>query len=343
MLFAPFRFFLIISIAVSATFLSSALDKLSGEVRAQQTGSTVSKPLLKHEAIKPIPRTHALDPQKTALGKKLFNDTRFSKDDTVACVSCHNLSTGGTDRLERSVGIGGARGAVNAPTVFNSGFNFVQFWDGRARTLEKQMDGPIHNPKELGSSWSEILSKLKRDPALVSAFKKTYKDAITIENVQDAIAIFERSLTTPDSRFDQYLRGDSQSITSEEKAGYKLFKTYGCIACHQGINVGGNMYAKIGVVGDYLADRGNPTKADNGRFNITGRERDRHLFKVPSLRNVALTPPYFYDGSAKTLSAAVRVMIKYQLGRTAKENDIERIVAFLKTLTGKYQGTALWP
>lgn len=232
---------------------------------------------------------------------------------------------------------------MNSPTVFNSGFNFVQFWDGRARTLETQIDGPVHNIKELGSSWPEILLKLKRDPAFVSAFKKTYKDDITIENVKDAIAIFERSLTTPDSRFDQFLRGDSQSITGEEKAGYKLFKSHGCIACHQGINVGGNMYAKIGVVGDYLADRGNPTKADNGRFNVTGRERDRHLFKVPSLRNVALTPPYFHDGSAKTLSAAVRVMIKYQLGRTAKENDIERIVAFLKTLTGKYQGTALWP
>ncbi|PIW26535.1 MAG: cytochrome B6 [Rhodospirillales bacterium CG15_BIG_FIL_POST_REV_8_21_14_020_66_15] len=300
------------------------------------------RPLADQEPIRPIPREIMLDPGKVALGKKLFHDTRLSRDNTVACANCHDVSDDGADGLERSVGIGGAQTRLNAPTVFNSGFNFVQFWNGRAATLEDQIEGPIHAPNEMATSWPEIIAKLNRDSGMVSDFAAIYGGPIQSAAIKDAIATYERSLITPDSRFDRFLRGDETAITATERAGYELFKNYRCVACHQGVNVGGNLYAKIGVVGNYLADRGGVTDADLGRFNVTGRERDRQVFKVPSLRNVALTAPYFHDGSVKTLRSAVVFMAKYQLGRPISKEDVELIVAFLETLTGEYQGTPLW-
>ncbi len=285
------------------------------------------------EPIEPLPLAVELDAARVALGKKLFNDKRLSRDDTIACASCHRLDGGGVDNAAVSTGIDGAKGSINAPTVFNSGFNFRQFWDGRARSLEEQAAGPIHNPIEMGSDWQQVLAKLRQDPGLVAQADEAYPGGLSADSVVDAIATFERSLITP-SPFDRYLRGDTSAIGQEAAHGYELFKNYGCVACHQGVNVGGNMFQVFGVMGDYFAKRGGPTKADLGRYNVTGLEADKHVFKVPSLRNVALTAPYFHDGSASTLDDAVDVMFRYQLGRSAPAQDKALIVKFLRSLTG---------
>jgi cytochrome c peroxidase len=265
----------------------------------------------------------------------------LSHDNTVSCATCHDLKSGGVDHLVHSLGIKKAEGVINAPTVFNSGLHFKQFWDGRADSLEDQVDGPTQATNEMGSSWQEILGKLGHSSAYVSAFKQIYSDGLQSNNVKNALAEFERSLITPNSRFDRYLRGDTQAITADEKEGYIKFKAYGCITCHQGVDVGGNMFQPLGVLGDYFGDRGNVTKADFGRFNVTGKDEDKFVFKVPSLRNIALTAPYFHDGSAKTLEQAVATMAKYQLGRELPPNDSAQIVLFLKSLTGEYEGKPL--
>lgn len=292
-------------------------------------------------AIVPITVPTDLSPDVVALGKKLFFEKKLSENNSIACVSCHDLSLGGTDQSPRSIGIYGAVGGINSPTVFNSGLNFRQFWDGRANSLEEQINGPLQDPKEMGTTWATALSKLKQDSEYVRLFNQAYGDGINADNVRNAIAIFERSLVTPNSRFDQFLRGDENSLSALELTGYQRFQSYGCISCHQGVNLGGNMFQKFGIMGDYFAERGNITLADLGRYNVTGREEDKHVFKVPSLRNVALTAPYFHDGSAQTLEEAVQVMLKYQLGRVFEQQDIDALVAFLRTLTGEYNGQAL--
>ncbi|MGK7871868.1 MAG: cytochrome-c peroxidase [Xenococcaceae cyanobacterium] len=306
--------------------------------------STVEEPVaitLVQEPIQPIPLQLELNEEKVKLGNKLFLDPQLSQDNTISCASCHNLNTGGTDQLVRSIGIKDAIGSVNTPTVFNVVFNFKQFWDGRAETLEDQIDGPINSDQEMGSNWPEVVSKLKQSSEYVSMFSQLYKDGINSDNIKDAIATFERSLYTPNSRFDKFLRGDKNALTSSEKEGYRRFKAYGCASCHQGVNIGGNLFQTFGLLGDYFKDRGNVTKEDLGRFNVTGDERDRHVFKVPSLRNVVLTPPYFHDGSAATLEEAVTTMGKYQLGRHLSARDTDLIIKFLNTLTGEYEGKPL--
>jgi cytochrome c peroxidase len=288
------------------------------------------------EPIKPLPTELRLDQRKLDLGRKLFVDPRFAKDNSVSCASCHDFSHGGADPRLRSVGVGGAIGGANAPSVFNSGLNFRQLWNGSAGSLEEFLDRLIKNPKVFDSNWPEVVAKLRQDSALAAQFSTIYPDGVTGRNIIDATAVFTRSLVTP-SRFDRYLRGDAQAINNEELRGYERFKSYGCVACHQGVNVGGNMFQKFGVMGDYFQDRGNITSADLGRFSVTKRETDKHVFKVPSLRNVELTAPYFHDGSAPSLEAAVEVMFKYQLGRAAPVEDKTLIIKFLKTLTGEQQ------
>lgn len=293
------------------------------------------------EAITPIPLNQSLDTRKVALGARLFNDTALSADDTVSCAHCHNLATGGVDRLTRSRGISGKEGNINAPTVFNSGFSFRQFWNGRAETLEEQVDGPLHNPVEMAGNWPQTIAKLSTDVQYVDTFKTIYRDGIQAHNVKDAIATFERSLITPNSRFDQFLRGNQAALNKEEQEGYLLFKQIGCTSCHQGINIGGNMYQQLGIMEDYFAVRGNVSEADLGRYNVTKLEQDRYFFKVPSLRNIAVTQPYLHDGSAKTLEDAVRIMARFQLGKELTPAEMSRVVAFLHTLTGEYLGKPL--
>ncbi|MDD5056887.1 MAG: cytochrome-c peroxidase [Sideroxydans sp.] len=288
----------------------------------------------------PILSVPTFPPAKVALGDKLFHEPRLSHDNSIACASCHDLAKGGTDQSRFSTGIKGALGDVNAPTVFNSGLSIAQFWDGRAKTLEEQAAGPVHNPIEMGSNWKEVIGKLLADKDYPALFELAYHDGITPANIADAIATFERTLLTPNSRFDRYLRGEKKALNDDELEGYRRFVNLGCASCHQGVGIGGNMFQRFGVMGDYFEGR-QPGKADLGRFNVTGLEEDMHVFKVPSLRNVALTSPYFHDGSAKTLSEAVRVMGKYQLGKELSKKEVNLIVAFLHTLNGEWQGKVL--
>jgi len=286
-----------------------------------------------NEPIQPIPQQMKLDPRKVALGKRLFSDVRLSGNCTVSCASCHDLKKGGTDNRARSLGINGQLSDINSPTVLTVAFNVKHFWDGRANTLEDQAEGPILNPKEMGCNWASLLGRLAQDPSYPAAFKEIFPEGISIAAVKSSLAVFMRSLTTPNCRFDRYLRGDASAISEAEKRGYELFKERGCVRCHQGINVGGNIFSKFGVLGDYFKDRGNITKADLGRFNVTGKEEDRYVFKVPGLRNVSLTAPYFHDGSVATLEEAVSVMARYQLGSDIPKDEVALIVGFLKTLT----------
>jgi len=315
---------------VATVLLAASLLLLSGLAPAD-SGPRGKEPIL------PIPADHGEEPARVALGERLFHDERLSADNTVSCAHCHRLAPGGTDGLPRSMGIGGALGAIKAPTVYNSRFNLVQFWDGRAASLEEQVRGPVHNPLEMGSNWRQVTTKLGRDDDYPGQFAALYPDGITPANIQDAIASFERSLVTPDSPFDRWLGGDEQALDDQARRGYALFKSYGCIACHQGVNVGGNMYQRMGALGDYFADRGRPVeKADLGRYNVTGDEADRHMFKVPSLRLAAVNPPYFHDGSADTLREAILVMARYQLGRRIPPRDVQAIEAFLRALVGRH-------
>jgi cytochrome c peroxidase len=293
---------------------------------------------LDREPLEPLPETPSFERGAAVLGAKLFNDKRLSADGTIACSSCHDLANGGDDGRARSVGVAGRTGVINAPSVFNSSLNFVQFWDGRAKTLEEQIEGPITHPSEMGTSWNDVVAKLKRDPDYARGFAQ-YSDGITAANVRSSIATFERTLLTHDAPFDRWLGGDKGALSAEQKAGYALFKSVGCVACHQGRNVGGNMFQRFGVLGDYFKDRGNVTDADHGRYNVTRDESDRFVFRVPSLRNVEHTAPYFHDGSAQTLTQAVQTMVKYQLGRKLSDSQIASIVEFLKSLSGRAPDT----
>lgn len=291
------------------------------------------------QPITPMQAVAGLDPKRVALGQQLFHDARLSGDLTIACANCHGLQQGGVDGQKVSTGVQGRQGGINAPTVFNSAYSIAQFWDGRADSLEAQAAGPIHNPLEMASNWAQVLGRLGQDADLVAAFRAAYRDGLTAANIADAIASFERSLVTLNAPFDRYLNGDRQALNAAEIEGYRRFRELGCSSCHQGMLVGGNMFQKFGVLKDYFAGRA-LTDADLGRYNVTRRDEDRHVFKVPSLRNVALTAPYFHDASAATLEQAVTVMGRYQLGRELPPQDVEFVVAFLKTLSGEMPASA---
>ena len=293
-----------------------------------------------NEPVRPVDLSLEYDKEKAALGFALFHDPRLSVDNTVSCASCHALETAGVDNHQYSHGVNDQLGGVNAPTVYNAVYNFVQFWDGRARTLADQAAGPPLNPVEMASeSFDQIIAKLKADKKFSTAFRKVYPDGITQANITDAIEQFERTLITPNSAFDKWLRGDDDAITAEELSGYELFKKYDCATCHAGPNLGGLTYELMGLRRHYFADRGlELTHEDNGRFKETGNERDRHRFKVPGLRNVEHTWPYYHDGTRETLEEAVRDMGLYQSGVELAEGEINSIVAFLNTLTGEYNG-----
>ncbi len=319
-----------------------SVEPPAAAVTAQPPAATATGPSIT-QLLRPLPEVEPLDANKVTLGRRLFHDTRLSGDNTLSCASCHSLDRGGADGAPVSTGIRGQHGTINSPTVLNARFNFVQFWDGRAATLAAQAAGPVANPVEMGHSWDAVVTTLRAEPTYAQAFAQSYPDGVTAANVQDAIATYEMTLVTP-SRVDRFLRGDVSALTAEERAGADLFASVGCTMCHLGVNVGGSMYQKMGLVRDYFAERGSPiTSADSGRFEVTHQESDRHFFKVPTLRNVALTSPYFHDAHAATLEDAIRTMGRYQLGRELDGAQTASLATFLRALTGEIPPAARMP
>ncbi|GAB2800112.1 diheme cytochrome c5 peroxidase CcpA [Halomonas shantousis] len=283
-----------------------------------------------NEPIKPVEPASVENPLKVELGKKLFFDPRLSRSGAISCNSCHNLSMGGSDNLPTSIGDHWQEGPINSPTVLNSSLSMAQFWDGRAKNLQEQAAGPIANPKEMAFTHSLAIDVVSSIPEYREMFRDVYGTVeISMDEVTDAIAEFENTLVTPNSRFDQWLKGDDSAISDTELAGYELFKEIGCAGCHHGPAVGGTSFQRMGMFEEYLTN--NPSQ---GRFEVTGKDADRMTFKVPTLRNVELTYPYFHDGAYWKLEEAVNVMATLQVGRQLEQEDIEKIAAFLRTLTG---------
>jgi len=285
--------------------------------------------LYSNEPITPIPETIPYDKNKADLGKKLFFDTILSKDKTLSCASCHSFSHGGADGKVVSTGVNNQQGSLNSPTVFNAVFNFSQFWNGRAKDLIDQALGPIHNPIEMGISLEEAVQRLQNDAQYQKDFAAIAKrTTITQNDLAQMIAEFEKTLITPNAKFDRYLLGKG-TLSDEELKGYTLFKTLGCVMCHNGINVGGNSYQKLGAI--IPMER---KDAIDDRYALTNRESDKNVFKVPTLRNIALTAPYFHDGKVATLREAITTMLYHNLGVNLSDETVDALVAFLQTLTG---------
>lgn len=289
------------------------------------------------EPIQPIVPVTVTDRAMVELGKKLYFDPRLSKSGFLSCNSCHNLSMGGSDNLTSSIGHKWQQGPINSPTVLNSSLSLAQFWDGRAKTLKEQAGGPIANPGEMAFTHELAIAVLESIPAYVDEFATVFGSRkVDIDRVTTAIAAFEETLVTPNSRFDKWLQGDTGALSPAEMDGYRLFKSSGCGQCHNGPAAGGTSFRKMGVVEPYRTD--NPSE---GRVAVTKRDADRFSFKVPTIRNVELTYPYFHDGAAETLADAVDVMARVQLGRRYSTEETAKLVAFLKTLTGEQPSFAL--
>jgi cytochrome c peroxidase len=322
--------------------MAAAICALLAALVAFHARATLDPPMLPfvEEPITPVPRGVSLDADKVRLGEMLFHDVRLSGDGVLACASCHVLAEGGDDNRARSSGSDGELLNFNALTVFNAALSFRLNWRGNFRTLEEQNEAVLLDPRLMHTTWEGLLAKLRADEAYREAFTTLYGNDPAPAHVLDALATFQRSLITPDARFDHHLRGERDAITPEEESGYQLFKDYGCIACHQGVSVGGNLFQRFGIFRDPSSQRPART-ADLGRFTATGKAEDRFVFRVPSLRNVAITAPYFHDGRAQTLEQAIAEMARSQLGRVLNEREIGLIAGFLRTLTGEYRGRPL--
>ncbi|KGK42551.1 hypothetical protein LH51_06390 [Nitrincola sp. A-D6] len=293
--------------------------------------------LFANNAILPVPEAPNEHTGKVQLGDQLFHDVRLSADNTISCASCHDLAHNGADRRPFSVGVGGKLGHIRSPSVYNSQLNHVQFWDGRARDLEEQVDGPVHDPVEMASNWDEVVAKLMLDSDMQQQFNALFPDGITPTNIRSALASFQRTLVLTDAPFDRWLQGDETAITAQQQRGYQKFRDYGCISCHQGANVGGNMFARMGSLENYFALKGEAiSQADLGRFNVTGQDQHRYVFKVPGLRTASLNSFFFHDASADTLEDAIATMARFQLGREMTQEDITEIAAFIQSLTGEH-------
>ncbi len=295
------------------------------------------------EPILPLPLTESLNlnPKKVALGEKLFKDKSLSADGKFSCETCHLADKGMTDQKAHSPAIDGKDRDLNTPTMFNIGEMKLLTWSGKRSNLGDVAEGVIKSKKGLAIEMPDLVKRLDASAEYKSLFGSVYTDGIQADNVKDAMAEYMRSLNTPNSRFDKYLRGDTSALSKDEREGYHLFKEYGCSSCHQGVNIGGNMMAPAGIFGNFIKDRGNETTADLGLFNKTGNLGDKYVFRVPTLRNIDLTHPYLHDGSADTLEKAVDIMGRYMLGRDLPVKDIDLIVKFLKTLTGEFKGNPL--
>ncbi|WAF93082.1 cytochrome-c peroxidase [Aeromonas sp. BC14] len=284
-----------------------------------------------NEPIQPVEAAKVSAPEKIELGKMLFFEPRLSKSNAISCNSCHNLATGGVDNQVSSLGHKWKEGPINSPTVLNSSLNFVQFWDGRAKDLQAQAAGPIENPLEMAFTHKLAVETLHTLPEYRARFSAVYGKAdFGIDEVTDAIAAFEETLVTPNAPFDRWLKGDAKALTAQQLKGYQLFKEKGCTACHNGVAIGGNSYQKMGLVKPFKTD--NPAQ---GRGGVTGEKQFIGWFKVPTLRNIELTYPYFHDGSVWDLKEAVQIMADIQLGQALSEQEADDMTAYLKSLTGE--------
>lgn len=286
--------------------------------------SPAVQPRAEQEPITPIPAVRALDSRRVALGEQLFSDRRLSHDNTRSCWSCHDTRTNGASANAHDTTPQGEPLPLNTPTIFNAALNFHLNWEGNLRSLEREAEQSLGNPAIMASGVEEVLVKLRADPDAAKQFRDAYGRDPDRDSLLDAIASFERSLTTPGASFDRWLSGDAGAITPQELSGYRLFKSLGCVSCHQGVNVGGNLFERHGI------------------FLPLGSPKPEQV-RVPSLRNVATTAPYFHDGTAATLPEAVKAMGAAQLDRVLTDEQIAAIVAFLNTLTGAYKGTSVVP
>lgn len=290
-----------------------------------------------NSAILPVPEPVPLNTALVTLGDLLFHDTRLSADNSISCASCHDLEHNGADRRPFSVGVGGAIGNIRTPSVYNSALDLAQFWDGRAKDLQTQVDGPIHSQVEMATDWQSIINKLNDDPVVTRQFNAVFRDGMTADNIREALAAFQTTLILTNSKFDRWLLGDHSALTSQEKKGYQLFRNYGCISCHQGANAGGNMFSRMGTLENYFELKGEAiTEADLGRYNVTGNPNHRYVFKVPSLRTAALNDFFFHDASVSSLEEAIVTMARFQLGRELPDHHVEDIAAFIHALTGTH-------
>jgi cytochrome c peroxidase len=317
---------------------------LLGSSFAYSSESAPEGPVYPFPAKVEVPADNPQTPEKIELGRKLFFDTRLSKNQKVSCASCHNVLKFGDDNLPRSPGHEGKLGGRNSPTVFNAAFYSVQFWDGRAASLEEQAKGPMTNPLEMGmASHDVVVGMINKVPAYRQEFKKAFGDEkINIDRMIKAIAAYERTLITPDSPYDKFIAGDKKALNESAQRGWKLVGTIGCTACHSGpmfngppMPMGTGFYQKFPLIPGSEYEKKYHLSKDEGRFEVTQNEADKHMFRVPSWRNVARTAPYFHNGEVKTLDEAVRVMAKTQLGKTLKAGEVKDIVAFLTSLNGQ--------
>ncbi|GAA3103502.1 cytochrome c peroxidase [Rhizobium viscosum] len=315
-----------------AGYRSGAADDLT-----DVPGADINEPIL------PIAAITGLDGRKVELGAQLFSDKLLSSRRMFSCLSCHDLSMGGTVRSPRTTGYNGRMHRFNAPSIFNVGLNYRLGWRGNFTSLEAQNEAVLLDRNLMAITWPELISRLRAHTDYADAFRRAYQRSIRREDVLDALATYERSLVTPDAPFDRYLRGDGKALMQNAKNGFRLFKTLGCASCHQGMNVGGNVFQKFGIFQDTVSDRKTMDEGDLGRWTITHDEADIGVFRVPSLRNVALTAPYFHDGRVASLYDAVKLMGRMQLGQDVSDPDAADIVEFLKSLTGKFDGHALEP
>ncbi len=322
----------VIAVAVASCLVGcdASLTPVQPDIEGDEEVSTASE----GDLVLPIPLDIVIDAPRALLGERLFHDPALSSDGTVSCTSCHDLvHHGGADGQVRSQLPGRTAGPINVPTVFNVGLNFRWSWSGHWQLMAEQIDAAMSAPHAMATTVEDAVPRLA--PAYASDFAAVYPSGLDATNVRDALTEYLRSLTTPNARFDRFLRDDPSALTEAERAGWALFREIGCVSCHQGVNIGGNLFQRFGVIEDYLGQRRELTPADLGLARFTHQESDRRVFRVPSLRNVELTAPYFHDGSAATLEEAVQVMARYQLGRTLRDDQVVLLVGFLRTLTGE--------
>jgi cytochrome c peroxidase len=311
-----------LSLLLSLASLLAPCGAMAQTVSEPSTALATAAAIADQEPITPIPLPPAADPERLALGERLFSDPRLSGDGKLACSSCHDLRSNGASAGRRTIAHDGSNARFDTPTVFNAALSFRLNWEGNFRALATQAESSLENPANMHTTVDEVVAKLSADPQMVELFRAAYDRPPDRDSFLDALVTFERSLLTPGSRFDRWLEGDATALSSPELDGYRMFKSFGCSSCHQGVNIGGNLFERQGVFRPLVLAK-------------------PEIVRVPSLRNVATTPPYFHDGSAATLGDAVRRMAASQLDRTLSDEQVDSIVAFLQTLTGTYRGVTV--